>query len=156
MSAETLMRKRLVEIARREWKTLFRFGLVGGSSLLVKIGMYAVLSRIVWTSGPKTLENVMALGVSMVYNYTLHRFWTFRFQKTMNGSAQRYTMVVVAASLLDVGVFFIGHDLLGIYDFLVLAGGAFIVAFFTFAAHRFFTFHHDPYRRGANVVQSTG
>jgi len=145
-----------MEIARREWKTVFRFGVVGVSSLFVKTSAYAILSRIVWTAGPRTLENAMALGVSMVYNYLLHRFWTFRYQKAMNGSAQRYAIVVVVASMLDIGVFYVGHDILGIYDFAVLIGGAFIVALFTFTAHRFFTFHHDPYRRGANVVQSVG
>lgn len=142
------------DLVLREWKTVFRFGLVGGSSFLVKAGGYALLSRVLWTDGPRSIQNVLALGLAMIYNYTLHRFWTFRFQRPTNGSAPRYIAVVIAASLLDVVFFYILHDLFGVYDFLVLALGALCGGVFTFTSHRLFTFHHDPYRRKRNVVQS--
>jgi putative flippase GtrA len=146
---------RVVGIALREWKTFVRFGLVGGSSFAVKAGMYALLSRVTWVEGPRSLQNIIALAVAMIYNYTLHRFWTFTTHRPMNGSAQRYVMVVVAAAMLDAVFFYVGHDLLHVYDFLVLVLGAMTGAVFTFSAHRLFTFHPDPYRRNRNVVQST-
>jgi putative flippase GtrA len=145
---------RAVSMVKREWKTVIRFGLVGGSSFLVKAGMYALLSRVIWNDGPRSIQNIIALGIAMVYNYTLHRFWTFTTHQPMNGSAQRYVMVVVTAAVLDAAFFYVGHDILHIYDFLVLVLGALTGALFTFSAHRLFTFHSDPYRKKRGVVQS--
>jgi putative flippase GtrA len=145
---------RAVDIAKREWKTVFRFGIVGGSSLLVKTGVYALLSRILWNDGPRLVQNILALCVSMIYNYLLHRFWTFRSQAPQNSSAPRYVMVVVAASLLDAFLFYIGHTVLEIYDFAVIVGAAFIGALFTFTAHRFFTFRGRPSKTNVDVIQS--
>lgn len=137
----------------REWRTFVRFALVGGSSFLVKFLAYTILSRLIWNDGPRWLENIMALGVAMIYNYTLHRMWTFKFQQPHPGSAVRYVIVVIVASLLDAVLFYIGHDLLGIYDLFMLVIDAALIAGFTFSAHRLFTFHNNPYRKKADVVQ---
>jgi putative flippase GtrA len=140
-------------IVLREWKTVVRFAIVGGSSFLVKAGAYALLSRLIWNSGPRWVENILALGVAMVYNYSLHRMWTFKFQQPHPGSAPRYVIVVAIASLLDAVLFYIGHDRLKVYDFLMLVIDAALIAGFTFSAHRLFTFHSNPYRKKADVVQ---
>ncbi|MEO5927971.1 MAG: GtrA family protein [Patescibacteria group bacterium] len=137
----------------REWKTFMRFALVGGSSFAVKATAYTLLSRVIWNAGPRWVENIIALVISMIFNYTLHRLWTFKFQKSHSGSAPRYVAVVGVASLLDAGLFYIGHDILKFYDLLVLVADAALIAGFTFSAHRLFTFHHNPYRKKADVVQ---
>jgi hypothetical protein len=56
------------------------------------------LSRLIWNNGPRWVENILALGVAMIYNYSLHRMWTFKFQQPHPGSAPRYVLVVVIAS----------------------------------------------------------
>jgi putative flippase GtrA len=143
----------LRELIVREGKTFVRFALVGGSSFLVKAAAYTLLSRVIWNAGPRWVENILALGVAMVYNYTLHRLWTFKFQKPHPGSAPRYVIVVAIASLLDAVLFYVGHDMLKVYDLIVLAVDAALIAGFTFSAHRLFTFHSNPYRKKADVVQ---
>lgn len=142
------------ELVLKEWKTFFRFALVGGSSFLVKALAYTLISRILWNAGPRWVENIMALGIAMIYNYTLHRLWTFKFQTPHPGSAGRYVAVVAIASALDAVFFYIGHDILKVYDLLVLVVNAALIAAFTFSAHRWFTFHSNPYRKRADVVQS--
>ncbi|MFA5935746.1 MAG: GtrA family protein [Patescibacteria group bacterium] len=145
---------KIAAFIQQEWKMIFRFLLVGSSSFLVKAGVYALLSRLLWMDGPRSLQNAAALSISMMYNYTLHRLWTFTHQAPSRGSAQRYVGVVAVASLLDVVFFYFAHDVFGLYDFLVLVLGAMLGAFFTFTAHRLFTFHNNPYKRKADVVQS--
>lgn len=136
-----------IAMLRKEFRTIFRFGVVGSSSVLLKIGCYAVISRILWTHGPRSFQNVLALGIAMIYNYSLHRWWTFKHQKADQGSAVRYMGVVAAASLLDAGLFYLGHDILRVYDFLVLAVIPFLVAAFTFLGHRLFTFRGHSYHK---------
>jgi putative flippase GtrA len=135
---------KVITALRKEFWTIFRFGLVGGSSALFKIGCYAVISRILWTSGSRSVQNVLALGIAMIYNYSLHRLWTFKHQKSTKGSAVRYVLVVVAASLMDAGLFYLGHSVWHVYDFLVLAVIPFVVAVFTFLGHRYYTFRGTP------------
>lgn len=143
--------------AVREWRTVIRFFLVGGSSFGVKAAVYAVLSRMVWESGPRSVQNVIAILISMVYNYSLHNIWTFRAQKAAAGSARRYVGVVVVASVLDAVMFYLLHDKAGLYDFGILVFNALSIAMFTFLAHRLFTFHSNPWKRRIkieDVVQS--
>lgn len=139
----------------KEWKTIFRFVTVGGSSFAVKVLVYALLSRLIWEQGPRSLENIMAIMVSMIYNYTLHRLWTFRHQQAANGSVPRYVAVTAAASLLDVVLFHELHVIVGIYDFVVLVFNGLTIAIFTFFSHRLFTFHNDPWKRTPRQTPDT-
>lgn len=146
---------KIKDAAVREWKTVVRFFLVGGSSFGVKVVVYASLSRLFWESGPRSIQNVIAILVSMVYNYTLHHLWTFRAHKPASGSAQRYVAVVIVASVLDAVMFYVLHDKAGLYDLGILVFNALTIAVFTFLAHRLFTFHSNPWKRSQktdNVV----
>lgn len=138
----------LKEAFLREWRTLVRFGFVGGTSFLVKVGCYALLSRILWVEGSRSLENVLALLVAIIYNYALHRLWTFRHLPMASGTFVRYSMVVVLASVLEASMFYVLHERFGFYDLFVLVFDTFLIAFLTFFLHRLFTFHDDPWKRG--------
>lgn len=131
----------------REWKTIFRFLMVGGSSFAVKAVSYALLSRLIWTSGSRNVENGIALVVATIYNYLLHRFWTFGHQRPASGVIKRYSIVLALGTAMDIGFFYILHSLWHIYDFLALAMTSLLIAFCTFNLHRFWTFHEKPWRR---------
>lgn len=151
--------RRVRELVTKEWKTLTRYLLVGGSSFGVNILVYLAISRYFWPEGYKPIINVMAIGVSMIYNYLLHRLWTFRHQQAAAGSVQRYVVVVVAANTLDALVFYILQVKLEIYDVAVKIFNGGFIAVFSFVSHRFFTFHNDPWkkladRKDGDVVQS--
>lgn len=141
----------------KEWKTAARFFVVGGSSFLVKAGVYVLLSRVLWVHGSASVENAIALVVAVLYNYTLHRLWTFREHGAASGTFGRYLVVVVSASFAEAGLFYLLHERFGIYDILVLVMDTFLIAGFTFAFHRLFTFHSNPWKRPKSppdVVQS--
>lgn len=124
---------------------LFKFGVVGSSSLGINAGVYALLSRVLWTSGDRTLESIISVSVSAVYNFTLHRTWTFKARGFNARMVARYIGVVVAGSALTGALFYIGHEILRIYDFIVLVGSALLVAGVSYVTHRLYTFHprHD-------------
>jgi putative flippase GtrA len=145
---------RIKDAVRKEWRSLIKFGIVGGTSVAMKMGLYALLSRLLWIGGPKWVQNIAALTVSTVYNYTLHRYWTFNHLKPAEGSTKRYLMVLAFGYVMDASLFFLGNEILKIYDFAVILGVSMIIPCFTFVIHRVFTFHPDPYRRKPDVVQS--
>ena len=119
---------------------LSRFLVAGGTSVLVKIGVYALLSRVVWVSGSRTIENGIAIVLSTVYNYLVHRFWTFAHQQPESGSASRYVVVWVSASALETFLFWLLHVQFGLYDLAVLVFNAGFISMLTFVVHRVFTF----------------
>ncbi|MBD3251231.1 hypothetical protein GF380_02045 [Candidatus Uhrbacteria bacterium] len=124
-----------------EFWNVFKFGIVGISSLGVNAAIYALLSRVLWVSGDRTLEAVIAIALASIYNFSLHRAWTFQTRAFSSRMLARYIIVVFLGSGLHGGLFYVGHELLGWYDFAVLIGTAFLVAAFTYFAHRFFTFN---------------
>jgi len=121
---------------------------------VLKVLLYALISRVIWTNGPRTLENALALVLAQIYNYFMNRYWTFGHQKPAPGALQRYLMVFVVGLTADAILFTVGHRVLGINDIVMSFTSSFIVSLFTFVTHRLFTFHPDPYKRGHGVVQS--
>ena len=146
--------QRIIRTLKREWPTMWRFVFVGGTSVLLKVLLYALLSRIIWTDGPRRPENAIALLLAQTYNYFMNRFWTFGHQKPAPGSLQRYLAVVAAGVTLDAGFFYLGHKVFGLYDIAVTSASSLIISMFTFMTHRLFTFHSNPYKRKTDVVQS--
>lgn len=141
-------------LIRREWPTLSRFVVVGGTTVLLKVLTYAFISRVVWPEGPRVPENTAALLFAQAYNYLMNRYWTFGHQKPAAGALKRYLTVFAVGMTADAALFSVGHHVLGLYDIVVSFGSSLIISMFTFVTHRVFTFHADPYRKRADVVQS--
>ena len=138
MAAITFSRVRA--LVRAEFPRFVRFGFVGVALLLATIGLYALISRVLWPNGPKTVEYAIVVVITTWMNYEINGRFTFRFTKRSIQSMARFAAVAVTAVGLNSLVFWIGHDLLHVLDFWVIIGSTFIVALFTFTAHRFFTF----------------
>ena len=138
MAAMNLMRLR--ELLRAEFPRIIRFGFVGVALLVASIGLYALISRVIWPDGPKTVEYAFVTVVMTWINYEVNGRFTFRFAGRGVRSMARFAAVAVAALGINNVVFWIGHDILHILDFWVIIVGGFIVAAFTFTSHRLFTF----------------
>lgn len=120
---------------------LFKFGVVGVTSLGLNVALYALFSRVLFFSAPRTPVFVLAVIFSAIYNFLLHRAWTFQ-SRTLNAAmAGRYVIVLLAGMGLSTGLFYLGHEVLGFSDLLVPIASSFIVAGMTYVTHRWFTFH---------------
>ncbi len=129
-----------------ERRRLISFFIIGISSLLLNLGSYALLSRVLWPDGPRTFEYTIVVVVVTVFNFEANRHFTFEAAQRTWGAVSRFTLVALVATALNSFLFWIGQDVLKLYDFLVIILVTAIIAFFTFASHRFFTFHPDPWR----------
>jgi len=128
------------EYRRQEAKKFVKFLIVGGSTFLLQSFLYWFFSRILFTSLEKLACFALAVAYGIVYNYSLHRIWTFNDQKSASGTMKRYAVVSFLAVALNNFLFWLGHNIFGVYDLIVVFLSNAVVPLFTYAAHRFFTF----------------
>jgi putative flippase GtrA len=126
---------------RKELWSLVKFGVVGGTSFLLNIALYTAISRWVWPAGPRTAQALIAVLLASVYNFLLHGLWTFEAGALRWHAVVRYVVVALGGNVLYTGLFYIGYHLFHLFDILVVAGSSICVGCFTYASHRWFTFH---------------
>ncbi len=136
------MRFTRAQIWSEFWR-LVRFGIIGFSAFLINTGLYAFLSRFLWTSGNRTLENFIATVFASIFGFLAHRAWTFRAKGNHIQHAMRFLFVAVTAVLLQNFLFWFGLTVLHIYDFLVIFCVSALNPFYTYFMHRFFTFRES-------------
>lgn len=134
--------------ADRDWhqelNKLMKFVFVGCSTFAIQSIFYFIFTRWLFINFPHTVAYVLVLFYSLIFNYSINRIWTFGDQIAAKGSVQRYAAVALSASLICAVLFWIGHDRLHFYDFYVIIAVNLIIPFYTFVAHRFYTFHNKP------------
>lgn len=128
----------------KEIRKLAKFFIVGSTTFVFQTLLYIVFSRWLLTYAPRTISYALAILYAIVYNYSLNRVWTFGDQGTAKGSAKRYAYVAITASIISSVLFWVGHDLLDLYDLYVVIGVNLMIPFYTFVAHRKYTFHPKP------------
>ncbi|MCK9361055.1 GtrA family protein [Patescibacteria group bacterium] len=137
------MIRRATAFAKREAKTIIKFVVVGGTSFIVYIGAYTLQSRFLFPGAPdeaRVIMNVAASCLSVLFNYLAHRFWTYRAKETNIQQIAWYAFVAGSVTFLQTFLFWIGHVVLGLFDYLVILLVGMICACYTFLMHRYFTF----------------
>lgn len=129
---------------KKEFRKIFKFFVVGGSTFVIQAGSYLLFSRLLMPDMDHTTLYVLAMSLSLLFNYSINRAWTFGDQASAQGSARRYAYVVVVASVLNASMFWFGHNILHIYDLWMVVLANVIIPFFTFITHRLYTFHPEP------------
>lgn len=124
-----------------EGRKLIKFVLVGGSSFVLFITIYTILARFLWPEASRTLLTFCSSLLSAIYNFSVHRFWTFRSRAIVGSALARYFIVMAIATAEQTVLFYVGHELLHLFDYLVQVLVAAPVAMTTYLLHRFFTFH---------------
>ncbi len=125
---------------RVELERMLRFVLVGGLSFVFNYGLYVLLSRVIWTIGNRTAINFVSTSITCVLNYLAHRAWTFQSQGAHGTQAARYILVALSAIGLQSFLFWIGYHVLGAHDLVVIFVVAILIPFYTYLAHKLFTF----------------
>lgn len=125
---------------REEFERITRFIIIGGLSFIFNYALYIAISRWLWKQGDRTLENFLATSITCVANYLAHRAWTFRSGGSHGTQAVRYVMVALSAVALQSFFFWIGYHILGGHDLVVIFVVAILIPFYTYLAHKLFTF----------------
>lgn len=139
----------MAEILRRfqaELPRLVSFGFIGVASLLLNLALYALFTRILWPAGDRSVLYAADVVIVTFANYEANRLLTFNAKNREIGAMGRFAIVAIVALALNTALFLLLHKIFGINDFAVIILNTFIVACFTFASHRLFTFHDRPWR----------
>ncbi|MCE9585954.1 GtrA family protein [Candidatus Uhrbacteria bacterium] len=135
------MREEIRQRALKEGKGVIKFLIVGGVSFLIYSGMYFALTRWWLPMANLTLMNILSICTSGLFNFAAHRGWTYRATHASSRTQiGRYLAVVVSAAVLQSFLFWLSVEHIGILDLYVLIPIAGICAFYTYFAHRLFTF----------------
>lgn len=130
-------------LAQRIWTEfprLIRFLIVGILTAIFAFALYALLSRVLFPNGNRTIEQTIATAVASIFNYLAHRCITYRSNGSHRVQTFRYLLVWTSAVLLQAALFWIGHEALHIHDFVVLFIVTGMIACYTYLAHRLYTF----------------
>jgi len=120
---------------------MFRYGLVGGGSTLFFIGLYALLSKVLLPTWNLTLLDAIATVIGAVFNFMMHRAWSFKVRAFSVAMIRRYIITITVCSVAQVAFFHVGTAWLGVMDFIVQIALVPIIAGFQYLGHRMFTFH---------------
>lgn len=133
------------------WKT-FRYGVVGVVSLLMHAAIYALLSRLVWEEGNRTVQYVIALVTASIFNFTAHRLWTFAISQFSTFMLVRYVVAVLLGMGLQSVIFHVVYEVFGYADTIAFAVSIIISIMFSYFVHRFFTYNMR-FERNAAIVE---
>jgi dolichol-phosphate mannosyltransferase len=84
-------------IRMRALRTFLRFALVGASGTLVNIGVFTVALH---ANLNKFVASPLAIEVSIIWNFLLNNYWTFKERKTRDGTrikGLKYNLVSIAS-----------------------------------------------------------
>jgi putative flippase GtrA len=134
------MIQRITAFAKREWRVVTKFLIVGGVSFVAYLLPYTLLSRVFFPEGNRVFMNLIATCISVIFNYLAQSTWTYRVQGHSIGQLGRYGFVLASVTALQSLLFWVGTVELGVYDYAVIVVVAGICACYTFLMHRYFTF----------------
>jgi dolichol-phosphate mannosyltransferase len=107
--------------AWREWKRVFKFGMVGLSGILVNLGILYFLVEFAYVD--KILASLIAIELSVLNNFIWNDLWTFGSAKYRKVSSRWHRLVafnVVSAGgvAINLGIFFILVNWFSVYYIL--------------------------------------
>ena len=138
---------------KQEALKIIKFFIVGFTSFLIQTAIYYVFTRMLFTQIPAIASYMLAIAITAIQNYSLHRTWTFKDQKMAQGTARRFINVLIFGYCLNSMFFYVFHHILHFYDLLVMITAGFLYPLYTFVAHRVYTFHHAPKNLLTKIVR---
>jgi dolichol-phosphate mannosyltransferase len=106
-------------IQPQKMKEFIKFGIVGGSGILVNMGFFYLFTR---HAGIRIeFASPMAIEISILTNFLLNNAWTFRKRETKVGLGHRilrYHLVTALAGLVNYLTLLLLVNVVGLHDLL--------------------------------------
>jgi len=128
--------------AWREWKKVFKFGIVGLSGIVVNLAILYLLVE--YASVNKDLASPVAIEISILNNFIWNDFWTFCSDENRKYSRRWHRLVafnVVSAggALINYGIFLVLTAWFGVYYLAAQFIGILLGFIWNFMVNRRFT-----------------
>lgn len=130
----------------KEWKKVFKFGLVGISGIFVNTGLLYALTE--YAGLYYLVSGIFAIEASIVTNFLLNDFWTFEggIKSRISQKWKRFLsfqVVSVLGVIINLAVLFLLTEFIGLWYILSNIAGIFVAFIWNFFVNRNFT-----WRRG--------
>lgn len=117
---------------------LARYALVGGSGVFVNLGtLFVLVEAFSWSPA---VAAILAIETSILSNYTLNRFWTWRDRGPVAFSIGRYHAVSLVGMAIQWACLAVGYYVFGLYYLLAALIGIVVAMGWTFFSNDRFTF----------------
>ena len=117
---------------------------MGLSGVIVNLGVYYYLTRFI--SFPITLSSPLAIEASIISNFFLNNFWTFKTRPTKQSLQIRmlnFHLVAGVAGIINYLLFLALVYLVNIYDILAVVLGITMGIIFNYAGNSLWTFRKE-------------
>lgn len=137
--------------AWREWKRVFKFGIVGISGIVVNLGILFILVEFFSTGIPffwkdiyKELASATAIEISILNNFLWNDIWTFKSAPVRNVTSwwrrlAAFNAVSVGGALINLGIFTILNGWFSVYYLAAQFIGILVGFLWNFLVNRRFT-----------------
>jgi len=129
-----------MKIKSKRLEELIKFGIVGGSGVVVNMGLLFILTR--FLSLRLEIASAIAIEVSILSNFFLNNLWTFRKRKThvpFWSRLLRYHLVTGLAGVVNYLVLLLLVKTFGMHDMLSNLIGIVIGTFINYSLNSLWT-----------------
>ncbi|MBN1643322.1 MAG: glycosyltransferase family 2 protein [Dehalococcoidales bacterium] len=138
--------KHIFDLMKRKGELLrfIRFCLVGASGVGVNIGVFALLTRLGGMNESDFLALAIAIEISIITNFTLNDFFTFRDRRSSGCFLLRllkFNVICLAGAGIQTGVYALLYHGLGIYDLLSDFIGIIVAMIWNYLLNTWITWH---------------
>lgn len=116
---------------------LGRFGMVGGTTLVVYLGLFVALERLAF--GP-FMAALVAAAAAVVVSYALQRSWTFQSRAPMRQSLPRFVAIHASGAVLNAAVVELVAGVLALSSTYALVLGAAVYGAYSYSAQKLWCF----------------
>ena len=134
----------IIRIRFNNSEDFLKYCLVGLSGVIVNLGVYYYLTRFI--SFPITLSSPVAIEISIISNFFLNNFWTFKKRPTKKSFRIRllnFHIVAGVAGIMNYLLFLVLVYLVNIFDILAVVLGIAIGIVFNYAGNSLWTFRKE-------------
>lgn len=131
---------RVIGIKPEKMKEFIKFAVVGGSGILVNMGCFFVFTR--YAGIRIEFASPMAIEISILTNFLLNNFWTFRWRDTrtgFGGRILRYHLVTAVAGIVNYLTLLLLTHVAGLHDLVSNFIGIMLGTFINFFLNSMWT-----------------
>jgi dolichol-phosphate mannosyltransferase len=131
-----------VKITSKKLQEFIKFAIVGGSGVLVNMGLLFILTR--FLSVRLEIASPIAIEVSILSNFTLNNLWTFKKRNThvpFWSRLFRYHLVTGLAGIVNYLVLLLLVNSFGLHDMLSNLIGILIGTIITYSLNSLWTWN---------------
>lgn len=129
-------------LRKGELARFFTFCAVGGSGVLVNLGLYSILTRIAGLE--TTLSAAISVETSILTNFILNNFFTFRLRnvpgvKPFFHRLLKFNLFSLAGLAINLGLLRLFHNVIGIHDILSMLFAIIVVMLWNYLVNTWWT-----------------